>query len=87
MADVKKGNHAKQDENRERTRQLIVEDVFLYITSTKNPLTYTYEVGNSSDDAVKLSLDFARSINFSAVDEDGTDSGKFFEYSSKDSVI
>lgn len=72
MADSKKGNHAKHDDNRERTRQLIVEDVFLYITCTKDPLTYTYEVGNSSDDAVKLSLDFARSINFSAVDDNGS---------------
>lgn len=72
MADVKKGNHAKHDENRERTRQLVVEDVFLYITCTKDPLMYTYEVGNSSDNAVKLSLDFARSVNFTAVDESGS---------------
>ena len=69
LPDDKKQNHLKiTEENCERSRQLIVQDIFLYTTCIKQPLSYKYEIGNTSQKTLKISLDFARSVNFTPVD-------------------
>lgn len=70
LPDEKKQNHLKiTEENCERSRQLIVQDIFLYMTCIKQPLSYKYEIGNTSQKTLKISLDFARSVNFTPVDD------------------
>ena len=69
MSIVKKGPCCKKDDDKERTRQLIVDEMFLYTTCIKSPLTFNYEIGSSSTKAYKITLDFARSVNFTTVDE------------------
>lgn len=69
LPDDKKQNHLKiTEDNCERSRQLIVQDIFLYTTCIKQPLSYKYEIGNTSQKTLKISLDFARSVNFTPVD-------------------
>jgi hypothetical protein len=69
MSIVKKGPCCKKDDDKERTRQLVVDEIFLYTTCVKYPLTYSYEIGSSSTKTYKITLDFARSVNFTTVDE------------------
>lgn len=70
LPDEKKQNHLKITEaNCERSRQLIVQDIFLYMICIKQPLSYKYEIGNTSQKTLKISLDFARSVNFTPVDD------------------
>ena len=69
----KRQNHLKvTEEGHERSRQLIVNGIFLYTTCKKQPLSYTYEIGNTSQKTLKISLDFARSVNFTPVDDNET---------------
>jgi hypothetical protein len=70
LPNEKRQNHLKiTEENYERSRQLIVDDIYLYTTCVKQPLSYKYEIGNSSQKSLKISLDFARSVNFTPLDE------------------
>lgn len=69
MSVVKRGPCCKKDDDKERTRQLIVDEIFLYTTCVKNPLTFSYEIGSSSTKTYKITLDFGRSENFTTIDE------------------
>jgi hypothetical protein len=69
MSIVKKGPCCKKDDDKESTRQPAVDEIFLYTTCVKHPLTHTYEIGSSSTKTYKITLDFARSVNFTTVDE------------------
>jgi hypothetical protein len=59
----------KKEDDKERTRQLIIEDVYLYTTRCKEPLSFTYEVGSQCSKTLRVTLDFTGSINFTAFDE------------------
>lgn len=58
----------KKGDDKERTRSIIVEDVYLYTTRTKEPLSFAYEIGSSSTKTVRVTLDFSGSVNFTASD-------------------
>jgi hypothetical protein len=59
----------KKEDDKERTRQLIIEDVYLYTTRCKEPLSFTYEVGSQCSKTLRVTLDFTGSNNFTAFDE------------------
>ena len=63
----------KKGDGKERTRSIIVEDVYLYTTRTKEPLSFLYEIGSSSSKSVRVTLDFSGSANFTAYDEADVD--------------
>lgn len=71
MGDVMKKaeKYFKKEDDKERTRQLIIEDVFLYTTRCKEPLSFTYEVGSQCSKTLRVTLDFSGSNNFSAFNE------------------
>ena len=59
----------KKEDDKERTRSLIIEDVYLYTTRTKDPLSFVYEIGSSSTKTLKVTLDFTGSVNFTALND------------------
>ena len=60
-------DRTKKDDVKERSRQLIADDVYLYTTKTKDPVSFMFEVG-ADKKAIKVTLNFAGSENFKAVD-------------------
>lgn len=62
-------------EDKERTRQLITDDVFLYSTRTNEPLSFLFEIGSSCPKTLKITLNFEGSENFRALDENNNFTG------------
>lgn len=58
----------KTDDVKERSRQLIADDVYLYTTKIKDPVSFLFEVG-ADKKTIKVTLNFAGSENFQSVDE------------------
>lgn len=58
-----------KDDGKERSRQLICDDVFLYTTRIMEPLSFSYEVGSTCGKTLRVTLNFAGSENFTTFDE------------------
>lgn len=55
----------------EKTKSIITDEVTLYTTKNKEPLTFTYEIASVATKNVKFTMNFNGSVNFSAVDGSG----------------
>jgi hypothetical protein len=55
----------------EKTKSIITDEVTLYTTKNKEPLTFTYEIASVATKNVKFIMNFNGSVNFSAVDGAG----------------
>ena len=60
-------DRTKKDDVKERSRQLVADDVYLYTTKTKDPVSFLFELG-ADKKAIKVTLNFAGSENFKALD-------------------
>lgn len=63
----------KKEDSRERTRQLITDDVYLYSTKINDPLSFSFEIGSTCPKTLKIVLNFQGSENFRALDENFND--------------
>ena len=61
-----------KDDGKERSKQMICDDVFLYTTRIKEPLSFSYEVGSTCTKTLRITLNFAGSENFTTLDERDT---------------
>ena len=64
----KEPRRTKKEESKERTRQLITDDVYLYTTKIIEPLSFLFEVGSDSK-TIRVTLNFTGSQNFITLDE------------------
>ena len=55
----------------EKTKAIISDEVTLYTTKTKEPLSFQYEVASTATKNVKFTMNFNGSVNFAAVDAAG----------------
>ena len=64
----KEPRRTKKEESKERTRQLITDDVYLYTTKIIEPLSFLFEIGSDSK-TIRVTLNFTGSQNFITLDE------------------
>ena len=71
MGEVRKKaeKYFNKDDGKERSRQIICDDVFLYTTRITDPLSFSYEVGSTCPKTLRITLNFNGSENFTPFDE------------------
>ena len=59
------------EDNVEKTKATISDDITLYTTKIKEPLAFVYELTSTAPKGVRFTMNFSGSVNFAAVDGAG----------------